>query len=269
MLYNNKKLISRLGFALFFIAMNPVIMAQEAETEEEMITDRPDATESPRVVPRKSIQIETGFFYESFKEQQVQNETIGYNTTLLRYGVLDNFEMRLGWNFEEGVISENGIRNQDVSSGYSPLLLGMKIEIIREKGLMPDIGFLGHVSLPFFAGSDYRPETTGVDFRFSFGHTLSEKSSIGYNLGAQWGNDSSEASYVYTFAYGYSILEKLGAYIEIYGDFPEDNKATHYWDSGFTYNIKNNIQVDATVGQSFGDGQDILLSAGVSYRFPN
>lgn len=260
--------MSRLGSALLFLTMSPVIMAQEVEVETEMITDRPDATESPNVVPVNSIQIETGFFYESFKDNSVKAETIGYNTTLLRYGVLKNFEIRLGWNFEEGRTSENGVRNQDVSSGFSPLLLGMKIEIVKEKGLMPEIGFLGHLSLPFLAASDYRPETTGVDFRFSFGHTLSEKSSIAYNLGAQWGNDSSEAAYVYTFVYGYSIIEKLGAYVEVYGDLPEDNRANHYWDAGFTYGIKNNLQVDATVGRSFSEGQDILLGAGVSFRFP-
>jgi hypothetical protein len=157
----------------------------------------------------------------------------------------------------------------DVASGFSPLLLGMKVEITGEKGLLPEIGFLGHLMLPFTASSDYRPETTGVDFRFSFAHTLSEKSSIAYNIGAQGGEDSPEAAYVYTLVYGYSILENLGIYAEVYGDLPEDSKANHYWDAGLTYLITNNIQVDATVGKSISEGQDILLAAGISYRIPN
>lgn len=257
------------SLALPFILVSLIVTGQEDETPEEMITDRPDATESPSAVLVGSLQIETGVFYESFKEENIKNETLGYNTTLLRYGLLKNFEIRVGWNFEEVRTTVNNVKINDVASGFSPLLLGMKVEITEEKGLLLEIGFLGHLMLPFTASTDYRPETTGVDFRFSLAHTLNEKSSIAYNIGAQWGDDSPEAAYVYTLVYGYSVLSNLGIYAEVYGDLPEDNKANHYWDTGLTYSITNNIQLDATVGKSITAGQDILLAAGISYRIPN
>ena len=97
---------------------------------------------------------------------------------------------------------------------------------------------------------------------------LNNKSSLSYNIGAAWGDDSPEAAYVYTIAYGYSINEKLGAYAELYGDMPENNKSNHYWDAGFTYLISDNLQLDATVGTSITEGQDLLLSAGASFRLP-
>jgi len=262
------KLISQ-NLVIVFLLINMTLYAQEEDKFVEMITDRPDATESPSAVPVKTVQVETGAFYESFKEGSTKDEIIGYNTTLLRYGVFENFEVRLGWNFEEGRTTVDNTKFEDVASGFSPLLLGMKVEVVEEKGFRPEIGVLGHLMLPFLASIDYRPETTGVDFRFSFGHTLSEKSSIGYNLGAQWGDDSSEAAYIYTIVYGYIILEGLGIYAEIYGDIPEDSSGNHYWDAGLTYSIKNNIQLDATVGKSITEGQDVLLNVGVSYRIPN
>jgi hypothetical protein len=231
-----------------------------------IITDRPDATESPNTVPIKSLQIETGAFNDSYKDMNVTYETRGYHTTLLRYGLLERLELRVGWHFEEGKTKTDGIYDQDITSGFSPLLLGVKVEIVKENGLLPTIGLLGHLMLPFTAASDYRPETTGIDFRFSFGHTLCERSSIGYNIGAQWGDDSSEASYVYTLVYGYSITKKLGAYAEVYGDIPEDNRANHYWDVGLVYLVKNNFQLDATLGRSFTEGQDLLISGGFSYQ---
>lgn len=83
-----------------------------------------------------------------------------------------------------------------------------------------------------------------------------------------WSNDSPEASYIYTLAYGYSISDKFGAYAEVYGDLPEDSKANHLWDAGVTYLISNNLQLDASFGTSFTEGQDLLLSAGVSFRIP-
>lgn len=261
------------------LLMLPIILisislhAQDTEEIPDMVTDRPDATESPLTVPKGTLQIETGAFYTSFEEtilgERIKQEVIGYNTTLLRYGLCDNFEFRLGWNFEEGKTSINGTELMDVSSGLSPLLAGMKVNISQEKGWIPTIGLLGHLMLPFSASKDYKPETTGADFRFSFAHTLSENSSLSYNLGAQWGDDSPEIAYIYTLSYGISVAQGFGIYAELYGDLPEDSSANHYWDAGLTYLIMNNLQADATVGTSLTEGQDLLLSAGLSYRIPN
>lgn len=231
-------------------------------------TDRPDMTEASSTVPQGYLQVETGGFYQTFEKNQIKTENFTYNTTLVRYGLSNNFELRLGWNLQEDVTQINGQKLDNVSSGISPLLLGMKVYITEEKGWIPEISLIGHVFLPFTASTDYRPETTGVDFRFSLAHTLSEKSSLGYNLGMAWGNDSPEASYIYTIAYGYSISEKLGAYVELYGDLPEDIKAIHLWDAGLTYLISNDLQLDMSFGTSITEGQDLLISAGLSFRLP-
>jgi hypothetical protein len=241
---------------------------QSSNALEPLITDRPDATESPTTIAPGFVQVETGSFYESFEDNSIKYETFTYNTTLIRLGLLDNLELRIGWDFVEGKTSINGNRLSNVTSGFNPLLLGTKMAVAKESGWMPEIGVLGHLYLPFTASEDYRPETTGVDFRFSFAHTLNEKSSLSYNLGAQWKDDSLEAAYVYSMSYGYSLTEKIGVYAELYGDLPEDNKANHFWNTGLTYLISNNVQLDATVGSSITKGQDLLLSTGVSFRIP-
>lgn len=245
-----------------------ISIAQENETDPAMITDRPDATESPATVPTKSFQVETGSFYESYTENAIKSELFTYNTTLLRYGLLENLELRLGVNIENTKVSSN--RNQVANSGtsVSPLLAGIKVAIAKENKFLPEIGLLGHLYLPFTAKKDVRPETTGVDFRFSFAHTLSERSGLAYNLGAQWLDAVPGAAYVYTLVYGYSITPRFGAYAEAYGDLPEATKANHFWDAGVTYAVRPNVQLDATFGRSFTEGQDILLSAGISFRIP-
>ena len=197
-----KKILS----VLILFSCGILYAQEESTTTEAMVTDRPDATESPLTVPKGSLQVETGGFYTSFEEDNFKTETYGYNTTLLRYGIFDNFEFRLGWNFEETRFSFNGQEANDVLSGFTPLLAGMKVEIADEDGWKPQIGLLGHLYLPFSAGSDYRPETTGADFRFSFAHSLSEKSGLSYNIGAAWGNDSPELAYIYTLSYGLSLI---------------------------------------------------------------
>ena len=269
-MYNYNNMIRKCFIAAVvcvFFSVNAY--SQETDTTPELITDRPDATEAPSVVPKGSFQAELGGFYESFDENGIKTESYTYNTTLLRYGLLDRLELRLGWDIVDQKITDRNLNTEQSISGFSPLLAGVKVAITEEKGCLPEIGLIGHLMLPFTAGSDVKPETTGVDFRFAFAHTLSDRSSLSYNLGAEWGNDSPEAAYIYTLAYGYAITDAFGAYVELYGDFPENSMANHLWDAGITYLVQHNIQLDATVGTSFTDGQDILLSAGISFRIPN
>ncbi|WP_299112227.1 transporter [uncultured Winogradskyella sp.] len=255
-----------LTLCLAICASSIFSFSQESDASEPLVTDRPDATEASSTVGKGVLQFETGGLYESFEENNVKSENYTLNTMLIRYGILDNLELRLGWDFVEGVTKVNGNKLDNVTSGLSPLLLGMKIDVAEEDGCMPEIALIGHVFPVFSASEDYRPETTGVDFRLSLSHTLSEKSNLGYNIGAEWGNDSPEASAIYTIAYGYSISKKFGVYAELYGDFPEDSSANHYWDAGMTYLVSNDLQLDAYVGTSITEGQDLLLGLGFSYR---
>lgn len=255
-----------LALCLALFATSMFSFSQETNTSDALVTDRPDATEASSTVGKGILQFETGGLYESFEDNNVKSENYTFNTMLIRYGILDNLELRLGWDFVEGVTKINGNKLNNVTSGLSPLLLGMKIDITEEDGAMPEIALIGHVFPVFSASEDYRPEYTGVDFRLSLSHTLSEKSSLGYNIGAEWGNDSPEAAAIYTLAYGYSFTDKFGMYCELYGDLPEDHSANHYWDAGLTYLVCNDLQLDAYVGTSITEGQDLLLGMGFSYR---
>ena len=256
--------IKHITITLFMTLVFLPIFAQQERPE--LITDRPDATEAPSVVVRGALQIESGALFTSFEDDVLQTNTTTYNTTLLRFGLLENLELRLGWNFVEQRNKLSTAQEEFIQSGLSPLLLGMKVNITQEKGWLPTIGLIGHLFLPFTASDDFKPQNTSVDFRFAFDHTLSDSSSIAYNLGAQWEADTPGAAYIYTLAYGYSLTDSFGLYAELYGDIPENNSANHYWDAGLTYLVLPNLQLDATVGTSITEGQDVLVSAGFSYR---
>jgi hypothetical protein len=246
--------------------------AQEETIEKEygtIITDRPDQTESSALVPKQFLQVETGAFYETLELNNIKSKTATFNTTLLRYGLLDNLELRVGFSNSEVRQEFNGNNLKGVASGFSPLSIGVKIGVSEEKGLLPKIAFLSHVNFPFLASQDFKTKSTSIDFRFSFSHTLNEKSSLGYNIGMFWGGDITTANYVYTLAYGYSISDKVGAFLEIYGDQPEDSHFNHLWDAGFTYLINDNIQLDISGGTGITQNiQDFFLSAGISFRLP-
>ncbi|GAK88364.1 hypothetical protein JCM19297_2877 [Nonlabens ulvanivorans] len=245
-----------------------VTTAQTSDNNQDaLITDRPDVTESPFTVGKGNFQIETGATFIDNSENGLKITETVYNTTLLRYGLSSNFELRLGWDFLNANTKDGSQELFDVT-GFNPLLIGAKIEITDENGWIPQIGLLTHLKLPFTAVSEFKPENTGMELIFAFNHTLTDRSGLGYNLGTRTGSDGS-LEYIYSVSYGYSITDKIGVYGELYGYFPEEGKSTHLWDTGITYLVNNNFQLDATFGTGFQDSntqQDLLFSLGLSYR---
>lgn len=84
-----------------------------------------------------------------------------FNTTLLRYGLLDNLEVRLGWDFQQIKNKTNSAAPNDFQSGYTPLLVGLKVGVTEENDLLPQVGIIAHLFLPFSAGKDFRTDNTG------------------------------------------------------------------------------------------------------------
>ena len=258
---------------LLVIFVFAITATAQNETEKKdygtISTDRPDQTEASNLVPKNFLQVETGAFYESLEVNNLKNKATTFNTTLLRYGLLDNLELRVGFGFTEINSEFSGIKLNDKLSGFSPLLIGVKIGITEEKGLLPEIAFIGHVNFHSLASQDYKTKSTSSDFRFSFEHTLSEKSSLGYNLGMAWDGNITTAIYIYTLAYGYSFTDKIGGFVELYGDMYEDSNFDHLWDAGFTYLLNDNIQLDISGGTGITKNtQDLFLSTGISFRIP-
>lgn len=224
----------------------------------ELITDRPDATESAVLISKGFVQLEAG---SQISKGDLQKD-LTYGTALLRWGLLDNLEFRLGLDYSGSMFSDN-ITN-DINS-FSPLLVGVKIGIAEENGILPEMAILSHLSLPYLSSNI---NSTGIDARFAFSHTLNERSGLSYNLGALWDGLNEGLQYIYTVSYGYSITDRLGWYGEIYGDLPENLKATHYLDSGFTYMIASNFQVDTYIGTAINNDPSLILGGGISFRLP-
>lgn len=106
--------------------------------------------------------------------------------------------------------------------------------------------------------------------RFSFAHTLSDRFSLGYNLGVEWNGESAVPSYFYSIALGSGITDKLGMFIESYGLILKESEGEHLLDMGFTYLMLPNLQLDISGGIGLNDESiDNFISAGLSLRLPN
>ena len=221
--------------------------------------DRPDQTECPFIVPTNFIQAEHGFNVE---HSNSSINSYSFPTTLWKYGVNDKFELRL-------ITELNSVKdNNFTSTGLSPITIGFKTNLFKEKGMLPTTSFIGHITTANVGSKAFRTTYMAPSFRFTMQHTLSSLFSLGYNLGAEWNGETPEPTYIYTLTTGMSITEKLGAYAEIYGFAPQDANADHRVDGGFTYLFNNNFIMDISGGVGIINSElKNYISLGVSYRF--
>jgi hypothetical protein len=239
---------------------------------QEMITDRPDQTESSSLVMPGRVQIESGILIE--KNRDMEDKNILIPSTLFRVGVLPNFEFRflIEYTQETRDLSLLTFPPSTVTSkvsGIAPLMIGAKIGIAEERNSLPEIALMTHVTLPKTGSEEFQTQYFAPEIRFSFSHTLRNDLSLSYNLGGIWDGISPDVNGLYTLALGYNPMNKFGTYIELYGFFPQGMKSEHFIDGGFTYSILQNLQLDLYAGTGLSENaKNYFFGSGISVRLP-
>jgi hypothetical protein len=252
------------------ILLNTGIPSVRAEEAVEMVTDRPDQTESPSIVPPGHVQVETGglFVNEEFSERGIDFdiETLSLAATLVRIGISPTLEFRIGGEFTQETFTYNRFVRRN--SGLSGIATGAKIKLTEEKGWLPESAFIVELDLPV-GHEEFRPSEVQPAMRFAAAHTISDAISLGYNIGGAWDLDTRNAALLYTASLGVSFAEKWGMFYELFGDFNSDAKNRHSFDLGGTYLLHTNVQLDAAVGYGLNDAaDDWFLLTGITFRLP-
>ena len=230
-----------------------------AQTSSSIQTDRPDQTECPYIVPVKFIQIENGLLFEN-----VNNKMKAYSlpSVLWKYGVNEKFELRL-------ITELNSIQHEaDVYIGISPITLGFKTNLSKEKGILPLTSFIGHIATSKIGYKIFNTSYLAPAFRFTMQHSLSNRFSLGYNLGYEWDGESSNPNFIYTLTTGVSITNKIGGYVEFFGNSQNKIFSENKFDGGLTYLISDDFMIDASGGfDIINYNHTNFFSLGCSYRF--
>ncbi|MEP7164168.1 MAG: transporter [Ferruginibacter sp.] len=221
-------------------------------------TDRPDQTECPFTVPKKYFQAEAGFSYEKINKKL---SSVLLPTFLFKYGISERTELRLITEIEmQKYLTEK-------NTGLNPVTIGFKTNLVQERGIIPMISFIGHLTLPHVASSKNTSIYYAPAFRFTMQHTLSSKISLGYNLGAEWDGFTPEPAFIYTLTTGFSLTEKIGSFIELYGFAPQQSEADHRADAGITFLLNNNMLFDIAGGIGLNShAASYFIGAGFSFR---
>lgn len=207
-----------------------------------IITDRPDQTESSTIVEAGSLQIESGFLLAYAEESELSIRKIQSPTVLFRIGITKWIELRVLSQYE----SFKNLKNNSEVRGISDLEIGAKVQLYKRENRKFEMAFLSHLRIP--SGSNgLTINTFGTINKFAFSHTFDSRFGLAYNVGYNYfGYGIGIATY--SIAISYQVSHKAAIYVEPYGDVIEFDSHFANIDAGFTYLLKDNMQLDYSFG---------------------
>lgn len=260
------------------LAMAAIATAAPAAADDaELVTDRPDQTESAIVVPAGTLQVELGGLLTVDETGGDRLEIVEGPGTLVRWGLSSRWELRLAW---PGAIDAElrHATGRDRLSGAGDPELGAKAELAAlDRGASLDLALLAHVTLP--AGDDeVGSPRADPSVRLLGAHELGERIGLGWNAGYETASFEDAAGrvhtlgrFVYTAALGFDLAPRWGAFVELFGDLPASDPApaAHSLDGGVTFALTPRLQLDLAAGLDLdGDAPDRFVGIGLSFRVP-
>jgi len=246
-----KHLYSTLFAVILFISI--------AANGQEMVTDRPDYTESALVVPSKMIQIESGV---EFVDLSLMEE-LSFPNALVRIGVGRNLEFRLGFPGWTSITV-----NDKTESCLNDLLFEVKYQITKSDAVMPVAAIL--VSTIPTGDDEVSSGEMEIGLKLAAERDLSETLGLSMNIGtiSVPVGDERELLSLASLALGMGINDKLGAFIEVLAEMPQNEAWQPVLDGGFTCLLSDEAQLDLYAGKGLNDhAPDFIIGAGFSIRF--
>lgn len=222
----------------------------------QLVTDRPDQTESSSTVGIGALQIESGILIGFEENGTFSTRQILFPTTLFRYGLTKGIEIRVLNQFEDVKIGGKS------TQGISDIELGAKIQILKDEDKNTEIAVLSHLLVP--SGTK---ELTGDKFgtinKISVSHLLKENLGLGYNLGYDYFGENN-GDLTFSLALGIGLSKKVEIYIETFGKMEQLEEFVVNFDTGFTYLVRENLQFDFSFGTGINNRMN-YISIGCSW----
>lgn len=252
---------------------------RKAPIDDNLVTDRPDFTESTETIPYGRFQLEMGYTFTYDREGNDRTRDHTAPELLLRVGIVENFELRFGWlgySFTEAQGQERTragrrVTNEAWSQGSNDFELGFKLKIAEQDGLRPHLAILGAATFPSGSAnvSSGDVEPLGA---LLWAYDLSENVALAgqFVLAAPVEDSRRFVQTAASLSLGISLTDRLGTYVEYIGTFhnARDSDCAHTVNGGFTYLITNNLQIDIRAGAGLNEeADDFFTGAGLSWRF--
>jgi hypothetical protein len=217
-----------------------LVLFVNKQASAQIVTDRPDQTESSSTVPKHALQLESGFVMTYEGSDQPSTRQILLPTALFRYGLTNLIELRVLNQIE---MMKTGDQRTD---GISDMEVGAKVQFLKEDGTKTEMAFLTHLLVPT-GTKELTRDKYGTSNKLSISHEINENTRIGYNVGYAYFGEGN-GNLIYSLAYGTGISHRAGIYVEPFGEIANMEEFILNLDAGFTCLAKENLQFDISFG---------------------
>ena len=246
--------------------------------EERIETERHDFTQSTTTVGPGVLQVEGGYSYFYKEEHGEVENTHVFPEGLIRYGVSDDIEFRLRWNYAWRFSEEEEDRE-----GGTDMLASCKLRTTEQERFIPESALEIRTLLPT-GGSAWTLEKFEVGLDYIYGWHLGEYAelygSTGYfpsglgdpSLVPSVEIDEDFGFFSQSVALGLELTDKSVLYNEWFGLFLtglEDREATvSFYNFGVDYYLSDNFVLDFRAGWGLtNESDDFFTGIGGGYRF--
>lgn len=227
-----------LFIGLFYSVFTPSGYGQEIEIN----TDRPDQSDGVYILPKNRLQLENGITFA---------KGTCVNNLMLRYGITGSTEIRL---LLDGGKAPEG-------SGLLPVGLSAKQKLWDQEHIRPAVTLVGYVTFEQLASNPFRSKEVAVELKLAFENELSDRLSLGYNLGA---SDNFRACNLSVCA-GYTLGKQTSVFIEYFATL---NRNEHNFDTGIMFTPHPKWHFDIACGHAlFSPDNRFFATVGAAYLF--
>ena len=250
----------RLGLLLLALCAAPSIAA-------EIEVDRPELTESAKLVPRGAIQLESGVAFSRERQAGLDPERTFQAEADLRIGLARNVELNLGW---DPLVR---VRGSDDDTGVGDVTLGVRYRFVEG---FEDVRWPPHVAVKVFAKLPAAEEPLGTG-RPDFGALLLASFELPLdfelevNLGAAAIGQTRPNGYLAQALAAASLSRDLAPSLLGFLEVLFNSRGEHGGrlqfavNAGLVYRLTPTLAVDAGVQTSLvGQGPDYVVRTGLS-----
>lgn len=251
---------------------------ERPEEEDEIETDRDSFTPATVIAPRRRFILESAY---TFTDNRGFKESHSFPETILRYGLTDRIELRLGWNAEMGGGGDE-LSGSDAGGEFDPLSAnakreynisyGVKLRVTDQKRWMPRSIAIIQAATPT-GGSTGTSTATALIATYAAGWVFSNKWQ--FDAAMRYGYDSERGDHFNHWAPSAVLRiplgEKLATHIEYFSlltSGKEENTTKHYISPGVRYLVTSNLELGVRVGWGLNQqSARFFTNAGFGWRF--
>lgn len=269
-----------LTLAIFAFASSPGFSqgmlrggGQRESAEDEIETDRDSFTPATTTAGKGRWITEAAY---SFIDNRDVAETHSYPELLVRRGVSDWLELRLGWNYEVGGAGSpvsgnvpNHFGNEAELERESRIFYGFKALLLEQDGFRPESSLL----IQGFTPTSGEASDTELSATYIFGWAL--ETGVIFDSAIRYSTSTLEEDEFNVWAPSvvlkFPVGERWKAHAEYFGIFSdgrEQESSQHFFSPGAHYLVTPNFEIGSRVGWGLNhQSPNFFSNVGVGYRY--